>query len=265
LELRARLEKPLGGRDRMAEEAERIQVLGEQVHKLDLIVTAMRAQLVASERYYEQTRKDQKIDHHAFLNQAAGLREAIAQYEEKVARLRDRVSRAQVRLRYHDPRRDAWHRALVRYQNHLVHMYGALAKVAADDPQGRTLWRRSVELQERTGRARGRLEGAAVKRLEGTMAILVAERANLDQYLHELTQARASTKDLVAQVLAASYQDLLVEVRSLVVRSEVGLLDVAWGMKEAEMEQVQRLELERDRDLRELDRALEAGLGVLEP
>jgi hypothetical protein len=97
------------------------------------------------------------------------------------------------------------------------------------------------------------------------MAILVAERANLDQYLHELTQARASTKDLVAQVLAASYQDLLVEVRSLVVRSEVGLLDVAWGMKEAEMEQVQRLELERDRDLRELDRALEAGLGVLEP
>jgi hypothetical protein len=69
---------------------------------------------------------------------------------------------------------------------------------------------------------------------------------------------------LVADVLAASYSDVVTELGSLVLRSEVGLLDVAWAMKEAETDEIQRLEIERDRGLREIDRAIEMGLEDVE-
>jgi outer membrane protein assembly factor BamD (BamD/ComL family) len=54
-----------------AELHERIRKLAEVNHRYELAVVALRAQLVAAERYYEQTRTRQKLDHAAFLKQAA--------------------------------------------------------------------------------------------------------------------------------------------------------------------------------------------------
>ena len=71
------------------------------------------------------------------------------------------------------------------------------------------------------------------------------------------------TKGLVGEVMAASYRDVVGELANLVTRSEVGLLDVAWSMKEDEAEEVRKLERARDRDLRDIDRALDMGLEEL--
>ena len=90
------------------------------------------------------------------------------------------------------------------------------------------------------------------------------ERANLDRYKTELGVVKGNGSELVANVMDAAYQDVVGELGNMVMRSEVGLLDVAWGMKEVETDEIQRLETERDRDMRELDRAVEMGLEDLE-
>ena len=69
---------------------------------------------------------------------------------------------------------------------------------------------------------------------------------------------------LAGEVLEASINDVIAEVLNLVTRSEVGLLDVAWSIQESEMEEIRRLDVNRSRDLREIDRHLEQGLGELE-
>lgn len=258
--LRDKVDRPLGDKtDTQRRAVMRLQKLQEQAHKLDLFVSAMRAELVATERYYEETRKDQKIDHQGFLKDAAALRDIIAEHEMQVAELRERVASAQASLRYDDPLRDARSKAVLAYRQHLNAMYAALAKssrVAEVD----TLWKRSQGLHARADKARGNLDRSAGKRLEGAVVVLTEERANLDAYLTELIGAKGTTKSLVAEVLAASYADVVVELQSLVLRSEVGLLDVAWAMKEAETDEIQRLEIERDRQMREIDRAIEMGL-----
>ena len=66
------------------------------------------------------------------------------------------------------------------------------------------------------------------------------------------------------EVLAASINDVIGEVLNLVTRSEVGLLDVAWSIQESETEEIRRLDRNRARDLREIERNLEQGLGELE-
>jgi hypothetical protein len=258
------VDRPLGDKTDVQRQASmRLQRLQEQAHKLDLFVGAMRAELVATERYYEETRKDQKIDHQGFLKDAAARRDEIAMHEGQVAALRERISSAQAALRYEDPLREARAKAVLAYRQHLAGMYGALAK-SGGKAEVATLWKRAQGLHARADKARVDLDRTAGKRLEGAVVVLNEERANLDGYLGELTGKKGDTKVLVADVLAASYSDVVTELNSLVLRSEVGLLDVAWAMKEAETDEIQRLEIERDRELREIDRAVEMGLEDVE-
>ena len=83
-------------------------------------------------------------------------------------------------------------------------------------------------------------------------------------YREELGALAGRTRSDVAEVLAATHADVHGELANFVMRSEVGLLDVAWAMKDAETDQVHQLEVERDRDVRELERAVEMGLEALE-
>ena len=110
---------------------------------------------------------------------------------------------------------------------------------------------------------RSGLDDAAEGRLKKALVILAEERVNLDRYRVELDAVQGRTKDLVSQVMSATYRDVVGELHNQVMRSEVGLLDVAWAMKEAETDEVHRLELERDRTLGELDAAVQMGLEEL--
>jgi TolA-binding protein len=262
--LRGQLDAPRGGASPKRAKAERtVERLEQHAHKLELVVAELRAQLVATERYYEATRAEQKIDHQAFLSQAAAMRDEIAALETEAADLRRKVGRARAGLRFANPEDDGWRRAASAYQQHLSRMHAALAKVAPD-AEAAALWRRTHAWQAAAGGVREALDAAAQKRLAKAMLVLAEERANLDLYRAELDATRGRTKDLVAEVMSATYRDVVSELHNQVMRSEVGLLDVAWAMKEAESDEVHRLELERDRTLGELDEAVKMGLEELE-
>ena len=263
-ELQRRVEEPMGTRGPAYRKMiARLERLGEQAHKLDLFIGEMRAGLIAAENYYEQTRKDQKIDRQGFLKQAAEQRDEIAALEKASHALRDEIDRAKAAVRYQDPLLVAQQEANRAYRQHLQAMWGALVK-ASPDPDAATVMKRVEAMQVRVDNTRGALERSASNRLEDAVTILVEERANLDRYLEELGATTADTKVVVAQVLEAAYGDVVGEIANLTMRSEVGLLDVAWAMKEAETDEVGRLERVRDRDLRELDLAVEMGLEDLQ-
>lgn len=258
--LRRRVDEPLGSRGPdYRKTVAKLERLGEQAHKMDLFIGEMRAQLIAAERYYDETRKDQKIDRQGFLKQAAEQRNEIAELEKASKALRDKISRAKSAVRYQDPLLAAQQKANRAYRKHLQGMWAALVK-ASKDPDAATVMKRVEGMQVRVDNTRGALERAAGKRLQGAVTILVEERANLDRYLVELTDTTGDTKAVVASVLEAAYVDVVGEIGNLTMRSEVGLLDVAWAMKEAETDEVGRLERIRDRDLRELELAIEMGL-----
>ncbi|HET6585013.1 MAG TPA: hypothetical protein VFG69_16265, partial [Nannocystaceae bacterium] len=259
-ELRDKVDRPLGNKtDKQRLAVTRLQRLLERAHKLDLTVAAMRAELVATERYYEETRKDQKIDHQGFLREAATLRDTIAELELDVHAVRERIDRARAALRYEDPLREARAKAIAAYRQHLQGMYGGAAK-AGKQAEIDALWQKAQGLHGRADKARVALDRTAGARLSHAIEILNEERANLDAYHVELVGRKGETKTVVADVLAASYEDVVTELGSLVLRSEVGLLDVAWAMKEAETEEIHRLEVERDREIGELDRAVQMGM-----
>jgi VIT1/CCC1 family predicted Fe2+/Mn2+ transporter len=143
-------------------------------------------------------------------------------------------------------------------------MYGSYSKVSRD-PESDELWRRAGALEQRLARARVALDQTAIRRLRHARRVLVEERANLDAYLVELGDKLGRTTSLVADVMAASSRDVVEEIDALVIRSEVGLLDVAWSKKAVEEEEARKLETQRDRDVRDIEGAVKMGLEDLQP
>ncbi|MCB9569883.1 MAG: tetratricopeptide repeat protein [Myxococcales bacterium] len=128
--------------------------------------------------------------------------------------------------------------------------------------RGQALARRAELLLGKIGEARAGLDAAADARLRRAIVVLQEERANLDQYKAELAQLHGGAAETVGEVVAATYHDVAGEILNSQMRSEVGKLDVAWARKEAEAKQAQALERQRDRDQREIDRALETAKEV---
>lgn len=263
--LRGRYDNPLRGEEGVqARYVSRLRDMEARVIVLDRTLSEVRAGLVATERYFEYVNRKGQGDPNAFLAQAAQMRNTIAELEKESTALRRKIDRSKAAVAFDDGLLQARERAITAYRQHLAQMYAALAKVA-DQPEVQTIWARTIETQQRGEAAKQALESAAAARLQNALTILREERDNLDRYLVELQGTRQSTQTLVAEVLAAANRDVVGELGNFVLRSEVGLLDVAWGIKEAEAEQIRRLESERDRDIRDIDATLDLALEELKP
>lgn len=257
--LRKRVDNPLGDGSSRDDATKGVQERAEELHQLDLTVQALRAQLIATERYYEETRKDQRIDPQGFLTQAAELRTEIAELERLVATMEAEVEELHTALRFSDPWAEAQRLALDEYSAFLDRAFAHLQQARAD-ASAKKVWERCNSLRERVAEGRTRLDNAAARRLARAMQIMREERANLDAYDVEFDQKNLEASVLVGAVMQASYKDVVGELANLVTRSEVGLLDVAWAIQEVEAEEIRRLETTRERDLGELDRVLQQAM-----
>lgn len=262
-QMKARIDEPPAGEKNQAETGRKIASLRKQVSEYDLAIQALRAELVAGENYYNATLEQRTGNHDKFLAQATEAREEIAAMEKDRGAVEAEIERLQTRLRFYDPWAQKRRKRTAEYSDFLDEMYGQ-TKTAKVDREVDDLWQQTRVKETDVDDTREMLDKAAGRRLERAVIILKEERVNLDKYLIEATALSDETGELVGDVMQASYKDVLSEVQNLVTRSEVGILDIAWAIKESETEEVRRLEGQRNRDVSEIDRILEQGLEELE-
>jgi len=166
-------------------------------------------------------------------------------------------------MRFEDPWAAEERGAIATYSRYLDLMMEELVR-STKAKQENAAFRRVKSAEGRIAEARGLLDQAAGKRLVRAIAIVTEERDNLDRYRLEINGTNEETRVLAGEVLEAAINDVIGEVLNLVTRSEVGLLDVAWSIQESEMEEIRRLDMNRARDLREIERNLDQGLGELQ-
>ena len=175
--LRQRVDNPLGDGSSRDDVTAGVRERAEELHQLDLTVQALRAQLIATERYYEETRKDQRIDPQGFLTQAAELRDEIAQLELLVASMEAQAEEIHTALRFSDPWAEAQRLALEEYSAFLDRAFAALTQARSDN-NAQKVWDRCNSLRERIADGRQRLDNAAARRLARAMQIMREERVN---------------------------------------------------------------------------------------
>ncbi len=131
--------------------------------------------------------------------------------------------------------------------------------VAAQDAEERAFGGKAHPQAERAARLAATLTQAdqQIDRLveQGIAEVkntLVQERQNLTEYKQLLADYEAEARGVGSDVLAASFQDVKAKFEDVIVRTDVGAVDVAWSKKEDSDDDYKRLNLARSRDLKQL-------------
>ncbi len=96
------------------------------------------------------------------------------------------------------------------------------------------------------------INGIADQGLQLTKTALDTERGNLAALEKELVDDSAEADSGANDVLGAGFADARVRLYDIVIRTDVGNVDVAWSQKEDNDDDLKRLNLARSRELKQL-------------
>ena len=147
-------------------------------------------------------------------------------------------------------------RAQVRSAQDAEHkLLAGLAATSRDRDQSRRLaliGDRAARLADQLTAAEHEIDGAIDQGLQEVRGTLAEARATLAAYQAELAEHEAETRSIGGSVLGASLQAVEAKFYDIVVRSDVGNVDVSWSQKEDVDDDLKRLNLSRQRELKQL-------------
>lgn len=111
---------------------------------------------------------------------------------------------------------------------------------------------RAARLADALAATEQAIDRAAAQGLEQIKAQLAQERQSLVAYRQELADYEGQGRAAGAAALAGSVKDVLAKFYDVIVRTDVGGVDVAWSQKQDTDDDLKRLNLARNRELKQL-------------
>jgi TolA-binding protein len=255
---------------RRAQMIGRLQGIDKDLFRLSLVVQSERAQLVAVRQMQVETAPRRHVnaadearfssDVQAELSGLDGLDTRIASLrrglkdEETLAGGTGSVGDAQIRA--------AYAAAIQREADLLARARGAASGEAGAVAQRLGAARQRVDgLRHRAAAALTAFRQAALSQAAVIRKKIDIESKNLDDYGREVATTEGSASGLVGRIAFASFRRVRQSFYDLVLKADVGIIDVAWTRKRDETERIQKLATDEDRELRVLDDDFKEVLG----
>ncbi len=221
----------------------RVQVSGldAQASELNVLIRSLEAELVAIEQYFILSGADQKIRPEDLKQPVADLRAEITVAQTALDKIRNEIdiagqeagtagaagaSERTVVLELGDlmkKERELFDRARGRLSGGAQGEFDAVSNVL----------RRADGIQTTLVEFDGRVEAVADKRLVEIREKLSTEKANLQQAAGKLQGLMSESQSVGGGLAQAMLSKVTDRFYDLVVQSDVGLIDVSWGLKDA--------------------------------
>jgi tetratricopeptide (TPR) repeat protein len=235
--------------------------IDKQASELNVQIQAMEAELVAIENYYRVSRSEQKIRPEDIRGPVHDMRATIEELRGMHDKLREAIA---------DARRDATaaggigevERETTRklsdtLQRELAIEKPAIARLTGSD---RLLAERMVDLLGRCDAIDGqlrsfdqRVDTQVSNRLELVNQYLAAGKEELASASEKLGSIMEQSKSMGGGLAQAMFTKVADKFYDLVVRSDVGIIDVSWGLKDQKTQAVTRLTNLKSLELKALD------------
>jgi len=254
---RATVEKELAGlplsaaalQDREKRAHASLDRLDAQASELNVMVQGMDAELVAIEQYFIKSRSDQMIRPDDLLQPVAGLREAIVELRASNDRIRNSIAEAAREATVAAATGDAERGSidiLVASMQRERELYQAVrprlsASAQRDFDACANILARADGVQARLAEIDTRIEAAAQKRLGELKQQLLAEKADLMAASSKLGHILTESQDVGSGLALTMLSKVTDRFYELVVQSDVGVVDVAWGLKDSRTSSVSKL------------------------
>ncbi len=233
------------------------------LHELDLSIMTMRANLVALDTMLARPKAPRATTPVAIdllRSEVRGLKNLVVEHEAAAAALRASLAEVKSDLTLSGGRGAAEQqlraalRALYDEEHRTVD--------AARDPAKAALW---AELDALRGRIddldhqgadfRARIDQAAERHAQNLMTALAAERALLVRAAHDLHDVDVAAAGIRDQATTLALEQVRRDLAGIVVRADVGLMDVAFARKQDDTDEIGKLQRMKAHDLADLNQA----------
>jgi len=229
--------------------------------ELNVEIQSLEAQLVAIEQYYRYSRAQQKIRPEDVQGPVKDLRAAIEELHAIHDKVRDDIAEAS--------RESATAGAAGEEERQMATHLGQLLK-QEQEIQGRAKFRLPGDRQVEVDRDNGvlarvdtidgalrefdqRIDAQADVRLEKVKGYLTTEKEELRQAGSKLGIVVGESQSLGGGLAQSMFSKVADRFYDLVVRSDVGIIDVAWGLKDQKTQAVTRLTTQKNLEVKALD------------
>ncbi len=255
-EQRRRIEQALGGMptneddfiSRDDELLSRYRRLQRELSALEVELLGLDARIVASERFVNET-EDEQQNAESVRNELEQQRQAVVGYREEIERLTRMIEIGRIQVgvgdqRYQrDDRLREEYRRLVAEERHL----------GGGSSRTEPLYRRIAGIEQRIDGQDEAIDRVVQERTSDMLRVIREESEKLVGYRDALTSLEGETEEVVGGVTAANFGSIRDRFYDLVLRADVGRIDVSWARREEHRMRVDMLTRDRSRELQALD------------
>jgi tetratricopeptide (TPR) repeat protein len=240
---------------------ERFADIDRQASELNVEIQSMEAQLVAIENYYRVSRSEQKIRPEDIREPVRDMRTTIEQLRGLHDKLRETIA---------DARRDATAAGGIgeierettkklsdTLQRELAIEKRAMSRLTGSDrlqvERMMDLLSRADSIEQQLHAFDARVDTQVNARLEKVTRYLEAGKEELAAVSGKLGAIMEQSKSLGGGLAQAMFTKVADKFYDLVVRSDVGIIDVSWGLKDQKTQVVTKLTNQKNLELKALD------------
>ena len=254
---RRRIERQLGGMptsedDFVVRDDEllgRYRALGRQLNELEVELMGIDARSVALRQFLE-TSEATIADQEAILNEISQQEAAVVGYREQIEQLERLIEVGRIQVGVGDSRYARDDRLRTEYTA-LVDQERRLSGAASSEAE--PLFRRAASIESAMNTHDARIDAVVDERVAEMRRVIDEEQAKLAGYRTEVAGLQGEAEEVIGAVTADTYQEVRDRFYDLVLRADVGRIDVSWARREEHRMRVDMLTRERSRDLQALD------------
>ncbi len=235
--------------------------LDRQVSEANVQIQALEAQLVAVEQYYRVSRSEQKIRPEDIEQPVHDMRVEIYSLRNLHARLREAIADASrdasAAGSTGEAEREAAEKLSAVLEQELTIERQAANRLGASDQaqvaRFNDVLSRCDAIQTQLGTFDQKVDGQVTTRLATVAKYLASEKEELARAGDKLNGVLDQSKTLGGGLAQAMFTKVADKFYDLVVRSDVGIIDVSWGLKDQKTQAVTKLTNLRNQELKALD------------
>jgi tetratricopeptide (TPR) repeat protein len=239
----------------------RFSDLDRQVSEANVAIQALEAQLVAVEQYYRVSRSEQKIRPEDIEGPVRDMRNEIDTLRNLHDRVREAIADASrdssAAGTTGEAEREAAEKLSRVLAQELVIERQAAGRLGSSDQSQvarmNDVLSRCDAIQGQLDGFDKRVDGQVTTRLATVTKYLASEKEELARAGEKLGAVLDASKTLGGGLAQAMFTKVADKFYDLVVRSDVGIIDVSWGLKDQKTQAVTRLTNLRNQELKALD------------
>jgi archaellum component FlaC len=251
-----------GYRERQRVQLEKLQEMEKELNRLSILVINLGAQLVATEKYFQDTQaKRAKGVRESFAREAADVRRMVESLQEEVEDLSQSVTDAKAQAGVGGPEEVAERTLKANYREIVNQEHGLLVSLrggvsgqkARDFDDLARLMSRCESVDRFIADFDKKLEVKVEQKLSTIRDTINDEKTKMVRYQTELADYQTRTNKVAGYLTYEGFRAVARRFYEIVVRADVGIIDVAWALKDAKSKEVSRLVRQRAMDLKMLD------------